>query len=78
MEIFEINDNTIQYNDITMKKARDFSFEGKEYIEFRNIKEHLFIVMEKITDNVCIQILDNKLRNRIMEIYFKKETDYIE
>ena len=41
--------------------------EDKEYIEFINVKEHLFIFMEKVTDDICIDITDKELESRIIE-----------
>ena len=78
MQVFEIEDNAIIYNNTRMKKSREFEDEGKEYIQFVNHQQHKFIVMEKITDNNCIEINDKELLKTIIEKNLKKASNIIE
>ena len=78
MEMYEIKDGTIIYNDIVMKKSKEFEFENVEYVQFLNNQEHKYIVMKKISENLCIKIVDKELIKKIIDENFKKATDIIE
>lgn len=78
MKIYEINNNSIIYKDMLMKKSKEFKYNGIEYIQFLNNEEHKFIVMEKIFDNKCIEITNMELIKKIIEANFKKASSVIE
>ena len=78
MNFFEIKNDSIEYENLEMKKAKIISFEGKEYVEFFNKKEHKYIVMEKISDDICTDITDKELKEKIIESNFIKAEDYVE
>ena len=78
MEIYTIEDDKVNYNNIVMQKAREFSFENRDYIQFLNYKEKKYLIMEKISNNQCIEILDKDLKRRVVENNFKVDDGIIE
>ena len=78
MDFFEIKDNIIKYHGSEMKIVKTITFDGKEYSGFINLKEHIYTVMEKITDNVCIEITDKDIRKKVIDSIFENADNFVE
>ena len=52
---------------LCLKKAKEFTYKEKIYIQFINLKQAKYILLEKKENNICETIKDVELKNEIIE-----------
>ena len=76
--MYQIVENKVTYNNLVFKKAKEFIYKEKRYIQFINIEQSKYILLEKIDTNLCANIENKELKQEIIENNFEKLTEDIE
>ena len=76
--MYQIVENKVIYNNLVFKKAKEFTYKEKNYIQFINIEQSKYILLEKIDINLCANIENKELKQEIIENNFEKSTEDIE